>query len=157
MSHPTILLTVPSPSPPFLTATLLRPFAGGHIAFDKFHKLILWVATFCVQGVTVLEYGKKVRRTMPRLTSRTVLPLFRLTSHALLSCSVLRGIGRGSHGVAPALCSCCYTYIQEGKKHAHAIVKVKFPTGTIGSDECVALKFHICTFLRTRTSTSSSR
>ena len=38
--------------------------------------------------------------------------------------------------------------MQEGKKHAHAIVKVKFPTGTIGSDECVALKFHIRTYLR---------
>jgi hypothetical protein len=38
--------------------------------------------------------------------------------------------------------------MQEGKKHAHAIVKVKFPTGTIGSNECVALKFHIRTYLR---------
>ena len=81
----------------------------------------------------MLEYGKKVRwHRAPSLVPYRAV------------CSVLRRIGRGSHGVALALCC----HIQEGKKHAHAIVKVKFPTGTIGSDECVALKFHIRTFLR---------
>ena len=76
----------------FITTTGVT---GGHINYDDFKRMILWVATFCEQGVTCMEYGQK-----------------------------------------------------QAHKHAHSVVKCRFPTGKKGSIELLAMKMHVRTFLR---------